>query len=119
MLRFCAFATAPGHGVLTTVGRKSGTGRRKCIRAIRRGDKAYGVMLGPPAPAFENPDAVAAWVLNIPADPSVRLKLARRTYQGIASEITDPAELKAAREAICETVHLSTAASATSIYASG
>jgi deazaflavin-dependent oxidoreductase (nitroreductase family) len=106
MLPFYGFATAPGHGVLTTIGRRSGTERRKCIRAIRRGNKAYVVMLRPPAAAIENPNAVAAWVLNIRANPSVRLKLGRRTYQGIAREITDPAELEAAREAICETVHL-------------
>jgi len=106
MLPFYAIATAPGHGVLTTVGRRSGKQRRKCIRAIRRANTAYVVMLRPPAAAIKNPDAVAAWVLNIRANPNVRLKLGRRTCRGVAREITDPAELQAAREAICETVHL-------------
>jgi deazaflavin-dependent oxidoreductase (nitroreductase family) len=106
MLPFYAMATPPGHGVLTTIGRKSGKRRRKCIRAIRSGDKAYAVMLRPPALAIKHPTAVAAWVLNIRTDPNVQLKLGRRTYRGIAREIRDPAELEAARAAICETVHL-------------
>jgi deazaflavin-dependent oxidoreductase (nitroreductase family) len=106
MLPFYAFATAPGHGVLTTIGRKSGKERRKCIRAIRRGNQAYVVMLRPPALAIEHPTAVTAWVHNIRANPNVRLKLGRRTYQGVAREITDATELEIARDAICETVHL-------------
>jgi len=106
MLPFYAFATAPGHGVLTTNGRKSGKARRTCIRAIRRGDTAYLVMLRPPALSIENPTAVAAWVLNIRANPNVRLKLGRRVYRGTAREMADSTELQAAREAICNTVHL-------------
>jgi deazaflavin-dependent oxidoreductase (nitroreductase family) len=106
MLPFFALSTPPGQGVLTTLGRKSGKQRRKVIRAIRRGNKAYLVMLRPPALAIERPSAVSAWVWNIRANPSVRLRLGRRTFQGIAREITDPAELDQAREAICETVHL-------------
>jgi deazaflavin-dependent oxidoreductase (nitroreductase family) len=106
MRSFYIFGTAPGHGVLTTIGRKSGNPRHKCIRAIRRGDKAYVVMLRPPALAVERPAAIASWVWNIRADPHVRLRLGRRTFTGVAREITDPAELEQAREAICETVHL-------------
>lgn len=106
MLPFFALSTPPGQGVLTTLGRKSGKQRRKVIRAIRRGNKAYLVMLRPPALAIERPSAVSAWVWNIRANPNVRLRLGRRTFQGIAREITDPAELDQAREAICETVHL-------------
>src|SRR5687768_13396190 len=30
-----------GFGVLTTTGRRTGKARLKCVRAIRRGDKAY------------------------------------------------------------------------------
>lgn len=36
----------------------------------------------------------------------MRLRIGRRTYAGVAREISDPAELERAREAICETVHL-------------
>jgi hypothetical protein len=36
----------------------------------------------------------------------VTLRLGRRTFTGVAREIDDPAELKSAREAICETVHV-------------
>src|ERR687895_1476960 len=32
---------ARGYGVLTTTGRRTGKKRRKCIRAIRDGDKVY------------------------------------------------------------------------------
>ena len=106
MLPLYAIATPPGHGVLTTVGRRTGKQRRKCIRAIRHGDTVYVVMLRLPAAVIKDTHVVAAWVLNIRANPSVRLKLGRRTHDAIAREITDPGELQAAREAICETVHL-------------
>lgn len=106
MRPFFALSTPAGQGVLTTTGRKSGKPRRKCIRAIRRGDRAYVVMLRPPAVAIERPAAVSSWVWNIRADPHVWLRLGRRTFAGVAREITDPAELAEAREAVCETVHL-------------
>jgi deazaflavin-dependent oxidoreductase (nitroreductase family) len=106
MLPVFALSTPPGQGVLTTTGRKSGKQRRKCIRAIRRGNKAYIVMLRPPALAIERPMAVASWVWNIRANPNVRLRLGRRMFSGVGREISDPTELEQAREAICETVHL-------------
>jgi deazaflavin-dependent oxidoreductase (nitroreductase family) len=96
-----------GFGVLTTTGRKSGKRRRKCIRAIRRGNRAYIVAIRPPELALERPTAVSAWVWNIRANPSVRLHLGLRTHRGSAREIDDPAELERAREAICETVNAS------------
>jgi deazaflavin-dependent oxidoreductase (nitroreductase family) len=96
----------PGHGVLTTTGRRTGKRRRKVIRAIRRGNRVYVVNLRPPALAIERPSAVAAWVLNIRANPSVRLKLGWKTYSGLAREIVDPVELGQARAAICDSVHL-------------
>ncbi len=100
-----AFATPPGHGVLTTTGRKSAKRREKVIRAIRRGDKAFAVMLRPPALAKQRPEAVAAWVHNIRADPRVTLRLGRCTFAGTAREIVDQIELEAARVALCESVH--------------
>jgi deazaflavin-dependent oxidoreductase (nitroreductase family) len=95
-----------GYAVLTTTGRKSGKTRRKCIRAIRRGNKVFIVQLRPPALAIERPDVVSGWIWNLRANPSVRLRLGLRTYTGLAREIDDPDELEQAREAICETVHL-------------
>jgi F420H(2)-dependent quinone reductase len=55
---------------------------------------------------IERPQIVAGWVWNIRANPNVRLRLGLRTYSGVAREIEDPVELAKAREAICETVHL-------------
>src|SRR5688572_28387282 len=60
-----------GFGVITTTGRKTGKARRKCIRVVRRGDRAYLVQLRPPALAMTRPTAVAAWVWNIRANPKV------------------------------------------------
>jgi deazaflavin-dependent oxidoreductase (nitroreductase family) len=96
-----------GFAVLTTTGRKSGKTRRKCIRAIRRGNRVYIVALRPPALAIERPMAVSAWVWNIHANPNVRIHLRFRTHAGTAREIDDPVELERAREAICETVNVS------------
>jgi hypothetical protein len=106
MLPFLSIWSPPGYGVLTTIGRKSGMERRKCIRAIRRENKAFIVQLRPPALAIERPEVVSAWVWNLRSDPSVRLRIGRCEYSGVAREISDPDELEQAREAICETVHL-------------
>jgi deazaflavin-dependent oxidoreductase (nitroreductase family) len=106
MLPLVAVRPPAGYAVLTTTGRKSGKTRRKCIRAIRRGSKVFIVQLRPPALAIERPDVVSGWVWNLRANPNVRLRLGLRTYAGIAREIDDPDELEQAREAICETVHL-------------
>jgi deazaflavin-dependent oxidoreductase (nitroreductase family) len=106
MLPLIALRPPAGYGVLTTTGRKSGKTRRKCIRAIRRGDRAFIVQLRPPALAIERPEAVSGWLWNIRANPNVSLRLGLRTYAGVAREIEDRVELQHAREAICETVHL-------------
>jgi deazaflavin-dependent oxidoreductase (nitroreductase family) len=106
MLPFFAVRTPSGYGVITTTGRKTGKLRRKCIRVSRRGDRAYIVMLRPPELAMRRPSAVAAWVLNIRANPSVRLRMRGGTFAGVARELKEPAELELAREALCETVNL-------------
>ena len=106
MLPFLEIWAPAGYGVLTTTGRKSGMQRRKCIRAIRRGNKVFIVQLRPPALAVERPTVVSGWVWNIRANPNVTLRLGRRTYAGVAREIEDPRELEQASESICETVHL-------------
>ena len=48
MLPFVMVRPPSGYGVLTTTGRRTGKVRRKCIRVIRRGDRAYIVQLRPP-----------------------------------------------------------------------
>ena len=106
MLPDYTFGTPPGHGVLTSTGRKTGKPRRKVIRAIRQGNHAYIVQLRPPTPAIQTPLTISAWVLNIRADPHVQLKLGRRTYAAVVREIDTPAELARAREIFCEPVHM-------------
>ncbi len=91
-----------GFGVLTTTGRKTGKARRKCIHVIRRGPKAYIVMLGPVL--LGRPGAVSAWLLNVRADPRVRLRIRGGTFAGVARELTDAAEIAQAMAVYCSTV---------------
>jgi deazaflavin-dependent oxidoreductase (nitroreductase family) len=75
--------TPAGLALLTTVGRKSGKRRQRAIRAVRDGDRVYAVaLLGPRT----------SWLYNIRANPEVRVKLGRRTYDATARIIDDPAE---------------------------
>lgn len=85
-----------GFGVLTTTGRKTGKKRSRCVRVIRRADKAYLVSLGGP---------YSAWFRNLAADSRVRLRIRGGTFDGVARPIDDPAELERARAAYCETVN--------------
>ncbi|HXW59755.1 MAG TPA: nitroreductase family deazaflavin-dependent oxidoreductase [Solirubrobacteraceae bacterium] len=98
------FMLAPprGFGVLTTTGRRTGKPRRKCVRAIRTGERIYLVMLGPPLTG--NPNAVAGWLWNIRADPSVTVRIRGGTFKGVAREL-EKREAEQARETYCETVH--------------
>jgi deazaflavin-dependent oxidoreductase (nitroreductase family) len=104
MLPFFVLRPPAGYGLLTTIGRRTGKRRRKCVRAIRAGDRAYIVMLRPPRLAIERPTAVAAWLLNIRSDPRVELRLPGGRFKGIARELQDPDELEQARAAVCATV---------------
>ncbi len=92
------FRLAPprGFGVLTTIGRTTGKRRRRCVRAIRDGQKVYLVSLT---------GARAAWVLNLKANPHVELRVAGGTLRGAAREITDPAELDEGRRIYAGTVN--------------
>jgi deazaflavin-dependent oxidoreductase (nitroreductase family) len=94
------------YGVITTTGRKTGKARRKCVRVVRRGDRAYLVQLRPPELAMKRPTAVASWVWNLRANPNVNLRIRGGTFAGVARELTDAGELAEAREALCETVTL-------------
>ena len=104
MLPFMLVVPPAGFGVLTTTGRKSGKTRRKCLRAVRRGDRVYLNMLRPPIVAVEKPKFVTAWVLNLRANPKVQLRIRGGTFDGVARELSDHDELREAREAFCETV---------------
>jgi deazaflavin-dependent oxidoreductase (nitroreductase family) len=83
-----------GFGVLTTTGRKTGKTRRKCIRAIRRGDKAYVVSI-----------RSSAWLKNVQANPNVRLRVRGGTFLGVAREPRGADEVREAMEAYCDTVN--------------
>ena len=106
MLPFVLAWPSAGFGVITTTGRKTGKARRKCIRVIRRGSKAYIVQLRPPELAMTRPSAVAAWVWNIRSNPNVALRIRGGTFAGVARELSDPEELAQARQALSETVYL-------------
>lgn len=106
MLPLLRMSPPAGYGVLTTTGRKTGKQRSKCLRVIRRGDRAYLVGLRPPHTAVTRPDVVHAWIRNIRANPDVRLRLRDGTFDGVAREITDDGELATARAALCDTVNL-------------
>jgi deazaflavin-dependent oxidoreductase (nitroreductase family) len=82
-----------GFGVLTTTGRRTGKDRRKCVRAIRRGNRAYIVSI-----------RRSAWLRNVQADPTVRLRIRGGTFAGVAREVSE-AEAGAARDAYCGTVN--------------
>ena len=82
-----------GFGVLTMTGRRTGRRRRKCVRAIRRGDKVYVVSIRP-----------TAWLKNVRANPRVSLRLPGGTFAGVARDPRDAQELEEGRAAYCGTV---------------
>jgi deazaflavin-dependent oxidoreductase (nitroreductase family) len=92
------FAHGPhrGMGVLTTVGRKSGKGRRHAVRAIRVGSRAYLVAI---------PGSHAAWVWNIRSNPRVGLQIQGVARDGTARELTGGPERDVARAAYVGTVN--------------
>jgi deazaflavin-dependent oxidoreductase (nitroreductase family) len=100
MLPYFTLRPPLGFGVLTTTGRRTGKKRRKCIRVIRKGNRAYIVMIKPHIKA-----KAAAWVLNIRADPNVCLRMRGGTFAGLARELDDEEELQQARELYCEAVN--------------
>jgi deazaflavin-dependent oxidoreductase (nitroreductase family) len=94
-LPFFTLLPPMGFGVLTTTGRRTGKTRRRCVRAIRRGDRAYVVAIG---------GAEAAWVKNVRANPNVRLRIRGGTFAGAARELKS-SETQQAIEAYCGTVN--------------
>jgi deazaflavin-dependent oxidoreductase (nitroreductase family) len=85
-----------GFGVITTTGRRTGKTRRKCVRAIRRGDRAYLVAIG---------GARNAWLKNVRANPGVRVRIRDGTFRGAARELRDGEETQEASAAFCGTVN--------------
>jgi deazaflavin-dependent oxidoreductase (nitroreductase family) len=83
-----------GFGVLTMTGRKTGKTRRKCVRAIRRGNRVYLVSIRP-----------SHWLRNVRANPRVGLRIRDGRFQGLVREPRDAQELEEARAAYCETVN--------------
>jgi deazaflavin-dependent oxidoreductase (nitroreductase family) len=84
-----------GYGVLTTTGRRTGKLRRRCVRAIRRGDLVYVVAI----------KGKTQWARNALANPSVQLRLPGGTFSGLAREVRGATESQLAKEAYCESVH--------------
>jgi deazaflavin-dependent oxidoreductase (nitroreductase family) len=104
MLPFFTARPPRGFGVLTTTGRRTGKTRRKCIHAIRRGEKAFIVMIRPRLEAIET-GRVSAWVLNIRANPKVGLRMRGGTLTGTARELHDAAEIAEAADIYCTTIN--------------
>ena len=82
-----------GFGVIEMTGRKTGKRRRKCVRAIRRGNRVYLVSIRP-----------TAWLANVRANPDVRLRIRGGTFAGVAREVHE-SEREEARAAYCDTVN--------------
>lgn len=104
-LPFFLLHSPTGFGVLTTTGRRTGKQRRKCVRVIVDDSVAYLVMLGPVMLAAPKDEAVSHWLRNIRANPIVRLRVSAGTFTGTARELSEPAELAAARRAYTGTVN--------------
>jgi deazaflavin-dependent oxidoreductase (nitroreductase family) len=85
-----------GFGVLTTTGRKTGKPRRKCVRAIRVGDRVFLVAIG---------GTTAAWFRNTSANPEVVLRIRSGAFRGLARPPLDDDELREAEDAYVGTVN--------------
>jgi deazaflavin-dependent oxidoreductase (nitroreductase family) len=86
-----ALRAPPGYGVLTTIGRKTGKSRSRCVRAVQRGDKAYLVAIR----------GSTTWLSNIRANPEVKLRTRGGSFGGTARELRE-SEREQAIEAYCE-----------------
>ena len=87
----------PGFGVITTIGRKSGKQRRRCIRAIRVGERVYVVAI--------KGASITGWAKNALATPQVRLRIRGGSFEGRARELQGEAERDAAAQAYCGTAN--------------
>jgi deazaflavin-dependent oxidoreductase (nitroreductase family) len=98
MLPLFGLLPPAGYGVITTTGRRTGRRRRKCVRAMRQGDKVFLVAI---------PGPEAGWLMNIEADPRVRLRIRGGNFAGVARVLVDDEERRQAREEFCGKVVIS------------
>jgi deazaflavin-dependent oxidoreductase (nitroreductase family) len=91
------FQLRPPHdyGILTTTGHRTGKRRSRCVRIVRRGDRAYLVAIG---------GTSNHWAKNILANSEVKLRLRGGRFRGRARELR-PEEKDEAREAYSSDVH--------------
>jgi deazaflavin-dependent oxidoreductase (nitroreductase family) len=92
------FELRPPHdyGILTATGRKTGKRRSRCLRIVRRGDKAYLVAI--------KGAGVTGWAKNVIANPQVRVRLRDGRFDGRAREVRAE-ERDQARDAYSAGVH--------------
>lgn len=75
---------------------ESGLSRRNLIKAARDGDKVY---------TFAIRAEHALWLKNIRTEPTVQVRLPGGTFRGIARDLRDENELRAAYSALCDVVY--------------
>lgn len=85
-----------GFGAICTTGRNTGKTRRRCVRVIRQGNRAFLVAI---------PGSNAAWLKNIEADPHVRLRIRGGSVAGTARRVVNTGDLDEASDAYCGTVN--------------
>ena len=87
------FRIAPprAYGVIATVGRKSGRTRRRCVRVVRAGSRAYLVAI---------PGERTRWLKNIEASPEVSLRIPGGTFRGVA-RVVNGSERDEAKRVFC------------------
>lgn len=78
-----------GYAVLTTIGRRTGKARRRCVRAVRQDNAVYVVAIK----GVRN----TGWAKNALAAP-VRFRLPGGTFAGRAHNLRDETERRQARE---------------------
>jgi deazaflavin-dependent oxidoreductase (nitroreductase family) len=84
------------YGILTTTGHKTSKRRSRCVRVVRRGDRAYLVAIK---------GASTYWAKNALANPEVKLRLRGGRFSGRAREVRAE-ERDEAREAYSADVGL-------------
>jgi deazaflavin-dependent oxidoreductase (nitroreductase family) len=77
-------------------GRKTGKRRSRCVRIVRRGNRAYLVAI--------KGAGVTSWAKNVLANPQVRVRLPNGRFHGAAREIRAE-ERDEARQAYSADVH--------------
>ncbi len=94
-LPFFLLRPPSAYAVLTTRGRKTGKTRRRCVRAVRRGETVYLVAI--------KGSAKTGWVKNALANSEVRLRLPEGSFSGRA-RLLEAAERAEARNVYAGTV---------------